>query len=132
MASTSKFSYQKLIHEGGFDGEDDDNQIRERVIGRAKSWSRIRNKVHVRRRLRVRIPSLRRFFRRKAKVFMLNWGKVVKRFKESEAHFGDLFAGNYLFMQVTPTPLKYVDKSLKGTYDFHGVSSRYSVPRISH
>ncbi|KAF7135234.1 hypothetical protein RHSIM_Rhsim08G0048000 [Rhododendron simsii] len=97
MASTSRFSYQRLIHEGGF--VDDDDQIRERVIGKAKSWSRVRSKVHIRRRLRVRIPGLKRFFRRKARV-----------------------------ISVTPTPLKYHDKSLKGTHDF---LRTYSTPRIS-
>lgn len=128
MASTPRFSYQRLVHEGGFDDDDDDDdQIRERVIGRAKSWSRIRSKVHTRKRLRVRIPGLKRFFRRKARVISVNWAKVLQRLKESQAHFGELFAGNYLFMQVTPTPFKYHDKSLKGTHEF----LRYSIPGIS-
>uniref|UniRef100_A0A5B7ARE7 Uncharacterized protein n=1 Tax=Davidia involucrata TaxID=16924 RepID=A0A5B7ARE7_DAVIN len=124
MASTAKISYQRLKHEGWFD--DDDDEIRERIIGRARSWSRVR-KVHIRKRVKVRIPSLRRFLRRKARVVMVSWAKVLKRFKDSQSHFGDLFAGNYLFTQVTPTPLKCVEKSLKAQH-LHGLSS---LPRIA-
>ncbi|KAA8548165.1 hypothetical protein F0562_004574 [Nyssa sinensis] len=119
MASTARFSYQRLIHEGGFDDDDD---IRERIIGSARNWSRVR-KVHIRKRLKVRIPSFRKFLRRKARQLMASWAKVLKRLKDSQCHFGDLFAGNYLFMQVTPTPLKCVAKGLK-TQDLHGLSSR--------
>ncbi|KAI8017866.1 hypothetical protein LOK49_LG04G03596 [Camellia lanceoleosa] len=138
MASIAKFSYHRLRHEGGFDDEDDEDRIRERVIGRAKSWSRFR-KVHTRKRLRIRIPILNRFLKRKARQVMVSWTKVLKRLKESQSHFGDLFAGNYLFLQVTPTPLKCVDRSLKAHHhhhhhhhDLHGLSStsRYSVQRI--
>ncbi|CAK9180436.1 unnamed protein product [Ilex paraguariensis] len=130
MASTAKLSYQRLRNEGGFD-DDDYDYIADRVIGRARSWARFR-KVPLRRRFRVRIPSLRRFLRRKARVVVAACSKVVKRLKEGQSHFGDLFAGNYLFMQVTPTPLKCVDKSLKGHYHLPGLSSGYSLPRVSY
>uniref|UniRef100_A0A5B7C4K4 Uncharacterized protein n=1 Tax=Davidia involucrata TaxID=16924 RepID=A0A5B7C4K4_DAVIN len=123
MASTAKFSYQRLRHEGGFDDDDDDDEeIRARIIGKARSWSRVR-KVHIRKRLKVRIPSLGRFLRRKARLVMVSCAKVLKRLKDNRSHFGDLFAGNYLFMQVTPTPLKGVNKSLKGQ-NLHALSSR--------
>lgn len=54
----------------------------------------------------MKIPSLKNIMRRKARVVMASIRKVLKRLKESQSHFGDLFAGNYLFLQVTPTPLK--------------------------
>ena len=38
--------------------------------------------------------------------------KVKKRFKEGQGHFGELFAGNYLFTQINPTSLKYLEKKL--------------------
>ncbi|KAL6956986.1 hypothetical protein U1Q18_012511 [Sarracenia purpurea var. burkii] len=104
MASIVKFSYQRLRHEAGFGDEDDDDQIRERVIGRArKSWTCKTRKVQTRKKIRlikVRIPSLKKFLRRKAKVVLVAWAKILKRLKEGQSHFGDLFAGNYLFMQV--------------------------------
>ncbi|GFY83098.1 hypothetical protein Acr_02g0013380 [Actinidia rufa] len=128
MASTTtaKFSYQRLRHEGGF-SDDEDHDLRERVIGRAKSWPKIR-KVRIKKRLRVRIPSLRRFLKRKAGAICVTWAKIVKRLKESQGHFGDLFAGNYLFLQVTPTPLKDL---YRHHHELHGLSSRYSLPRVA-
>lgn len=117
MGSCSRFSYQRLKQEGWIDDDLDDQ------IGRLRQSSTFRpRRVHVRRRLKVRIPSLRRFLRRKARLVKGAWVKVVKRLKESQAHFGDLFAGNYLFLQVTPTPLKthshnvIVKRSLKPNY----------------
>ncbi|PIN03436.1 hypothetical protein CDL12_24034 [Handroanthus impetiginosus] len=133
MASTSKLYYQRLQQEIWFD-EADEYDIRQKVIGRPRS-SRFR-KFHIKRKLKVRIPNLKRFLRRKARVVKVAWSKIYKRLKESQSHFGDLFAGNYLFLQVTPTPLKYTDsygvKSLvKGHgHDCHGLSSGYSVARI--
>jgi hypothetical protein len=66
------------------------------------------------------VPSLMRFLR---KVWLLSsvkvsWGRVLKRLKESQAHFGDLF-----FIQVNPNPLK----CLKKDHDLSGLSSRYSL-----
>ncbi|PWA37404.1 hypothetical protein CTI12_AA591460 [Artemisia annua] len=55
----------------------------------------------------MKIPSLRKFFMRmRTRVIMASMSKVVKRLKESQSHFGDLFAGNYLFMQVNPSAIK--------------------------
>ncbi|KAA8530169.1 hypothetical protein F0562_004878 [Nyssa sinensis] len=62
MASTARFSYQRLGYEGGFE----DDEARARLLGRARIWSRLR-KVHIRKRPKVRIPSLGRFLRRKAR-----------------------------------------------------------------
>ncbi|EPS63861.1 hypothetical protein M569_10922, partial [Genlisea aurea] len=58
-----------------------------------------------RRKLRVKIPSLRRFLRGKSTALRAAWSKVCRRLKESRSHFGDLFAGNFLFVQVVPTPI---------------------------
>ncbi|KAI3452496.1 hypothetical protein Pfo_009160 [Paulownia fortunei] len=125
MASSAKLSYQKLKHETWFDEDD----IGEKASGRLR-YSRFR-RLHIRRKLRVKIPSLKRFLRRKARLVKVAWNKVYKRLKESQSHFGDLFAGNYLFMQVTPTPLKYANngsKSFVKGHDLYGLSSRYSIP----
>ncbi|KAL7615451.1 hypothetical protein Lser_V15G07793 [Lactuca serriola] len=98
------FSYQRLRNEGGGDKE---KEIEREIKGRIR-WSLRLKKVHIRKRLKMKIPSLRKFMRRKARVVMASLEKVLKRLKESQSHFGDLFAGNYLFMQVTPTPMKHV------------------------
>ncbi|CAA3005396.1 Hypothetical predicted protein [Olea europaea subsp. europaea] len=119
MESYEKLTYQKLRSEIWFneDGHYHDIDIRENMIRRLRS-SRFR-KVHIRRKLRIEIPSLKRFLRRKARLVRIAWGKILRRLKESQSHFGDHFAGNYLFLQVTPTPLK-------------GADTRYSLPKILH
>ncbi|MDV3166669.1 MAG: hypothetical protein Q8807_03375 ['Waltheria sp.' little leaf phytoplasma] len=108
MAATTQFSYQRLRHEVD---ELDADEVAERVNnGRSRSWCRLK-RVHMKRRLRLKVPSLRRFMRRKIKLARLSLVKVMKRLKESQAYFGDLFAGNYLFVQVNPTTMKCFDKS---------------------
>ncbi|KAH6792174.1 hypothetical protein C2S52_002651 [Perilla frutescens var. hirtella] len=126
MASNAKLSYHRLRHDNWFDDEDEDYDLREKVIGRLRS-SRSR-RFHLKKRLRVKIPNLKRFLRRKARLVKFAWKKVCKRLRESQSHFGDLFAGNYLFMQVTPTPLKYAyDKSFVKPHQLHAFNSRYSI-----
>lgn len=100
MASGATISYQRLRNEGGFD---DVEERSGRVIGRAiRRWSRRYRKVELRRRkVKISIPSLKKFLRGKAKVIVGSWSNVFQSFSQ----FGDLFAGNYLFMQVTPTAL---------------------------
>ncbi|CAA2985319.1 Hypothetical predicted protein [Olea europaea subsp. europaea] len=112
MGSKPKVSYQRLRSELWFDEDGDyhDIDIREKVIRRFRS--RRFRKVHIRRKLRIKIPSLKRLLRRKARLVKIGWCKILKRLKESQSHFGDLFAGNYMFMQVTPTPLKSADISV--------------------
>ncbi|CAI9115539.1 OLC1v1016460C1 [Oldenlandia corymbosa var. corymbosa] len=119
MGSSSRFSYQRLQQElGWFDHEED--QFINDQIGKLRLSSnfRLTRRVHVRRRLKVRIPSLRRFLRRKARLVTVACKKIVKRLKESQSHFGDLFAGNYLFLQVAPTPLKNKQLKPPGSSDF--------------
>ncbi|XP_021890388.1 uncharacterized protein LOC110808999 [Carica papaya] len=143
MTCSTKFGYQRLIPEAGCDYEHDDceEEISEarRQVGIGKgtrsSWFRSKKMPSVRRvrvRVRVRVPSLGRFLRRKSRVMAssvrISIGKVVKRLKESQSHFGDLFAGNYLFLQVNPTSLKYcIEKS----WNHHNLGSKYSVSRVA-
>lgn len=136
MTSVLNLSYEKLRNEGLFEEEDgyyDD--LREKVIGRQRTIARFRffRKVHVRKRLKIRIPGLGRLLIRKARLVKLGWRKVVSRLKESQSHFGDLFAGNYLFMQVSPTPLKaHVRKSLQSypVADLSSSSARFSLAKV--
>ncbi|KAF3444545.1 hypothetical protein FNV43_RR14237 [Rhamnella rubrinervis] len=132
MASASKVPYQTLRNEGGLDlYEDYEYQRAEKVLisGRQRSFYRFR-KVSFRRRLKLKIPSLRRILRRRAKLacaIRVSFGRVAKRLKESRSHLNGLFAGNYFFLQVNPTSLKCIDKG----HDLHGFSSSYSIPRIA-
>ncbi|KAM7268692.1 hypothetical protein ACFE04_010858 [Oxalis oulophora] len=110
---TRFFSYQRLKNEGGVDDEN------ERVIGRSRTGSfRLRRK----RVFRLKVPSLRKLLRKR---FGLLVAKVMKRLKESQAHFGDLFAGNYMLLQVNPTPLKHLQQK-KFSYQIQGPSYYYS------
>ncbi|GMI99118.1 hypothetical protein HRI_003581100 [Hibiscus trionum] len=121
MASATKFSYQRLIKH-----EEEEDEVEADVTGRPRPWLRLR-RVSAKKRFRVRVPSLRRFLRKRVKVFRVSFGKLVKRLKESQAHFGDLFAGNYMFIQVNPTTMRCCfDKSCQGF-----ASSRYSLSRIA-
>lgn len=126
-------AYQRLKHhdgdeENGSVGEDYYDFEKERMMVMKPSrnssigWYRIRSKlvpsVSLRRRrlrLRRRVVSLRRLLllRRKLKLicdhFRISCAKVVKRFKEGQSNFGDLFAGNYMFLQINPSSLKCLD-----------------------
>ncbi|XVF16307.1 hypothetical protein REPUB_Repub10bG0020000 [Reevesia pubescens] len=126
MASAAKFSYQRLRHESN---ELDADEIAERLIGRSRTWNRLK-RVPVRRRFRVKVPSLKRLLRRKVKLVRLSFAKLIKRLKESQAHFGDLFAGNYMFIQVNPTTMKCFEKSCEGP-GLKALPSRSSLPGIA-
>jgi hypothetical protein len=134
IALVPKFPYQRLGHdqEGGFDDYDEEGYHRDMVVRSRNSWYSRSKRVPSRRRsFRLKVPSLRRFLRRKVRLLSsvrVSWGRVWKRLKESQAHFGDLFVGNYLFIQVNPTPLKYLKKD---HHHLSGLSSRYSLPRVS-
>ncbi|XVF16312.1 hypothetical protein REPUB_Repub10bG0020500 [Reevesia pubescens] len=82
-------------------------------------------RVPVRRRFWVKVPSLKRLLRRKVKLVRLSLAKLIRRLKESQAHFGDLFAGNYMFIQVNPTTMKCLEKSFEGL-GIKALPSRYS------
>ncbi|KAK7364836.1 hypothetical protein VNO80_13580 [Phaseolus coccineus] len=100
-----KLPYKILGHEDPLS----DDEREERVNQRPKKWGRPRG-VPLRRRFRVKVGSWRRVWM--IKKMMLVCSKVKKRFKEGHGHFGELFAGNYLFTQINPTSLKYLEKKL--------------------
>lgn len=64
-------------------------------LGRPRRW----------RRPRLRILPLRQLLARRARLVRASLGRVVRRFKEGRSQLGELFAGNYLFVQVTPATL---------------------------
>jgi hypothetical protein len=134
MAKGPKFPYHKLKHEGFCDEYEERHRFN---IVKSRRWYGFR-RVHIRKRFRLKVPSLGRFLRRRVKLVSavrLSCAKVLKRLKEGQAHFGDLFAGNYLFMQVNPTPLKYFERSYynNNVLDLNSFPPGYcSLPRIAH
>ncbi|XP_012071714.2 uncharacterized protein LOC105633686 [Jatropha curcas] len=90
------------------------------IVRKSRNFQKFKT-VRLRKRFRVKVPSLRRFWRKKVKLVYSAYAKVLKRFKGSQAHFGDLFAGNYLFLQVNPSSLKCFEKAYHGST---GLSSR--------
>ncbi|XVF57921.1 hypothetical protein PTKIN_Ptkin07bG0021200 [Pterospermum kingtungense] len=129
MGSAAKFSYQRLRLEA--DELDVDETTAKRFIGRSSSrgWYRLK-RVPVRGRFRLKVPSLRRLLRRKVKVVRLSFAKLMKRLKQSQAHFGDLFAGNYMFIQVNPTTMKCFANSCQ-VPALKALPSRYPLPRVA-
>lgn len=133
MASISELAYQRLRN-GLFEEEPEQNRA---VIFKKTNggWSKFR-KLTGRRRPRVRVVGLRRFLRRRARLFTrikVSWSKALKRLKNGQAHMNDLFGGNYLFMQANPLPFKCGEKpyNLGHGGGLHGsLPSRYSVGRM--
>ncbi|CAN6587400.1 unnamed protein product [Malus baccata var. baccata] len=138
-SSSSKLpAYRRLTNEEDLDEDEFDFKtnrvvVRSRTNNSTTSWCRFRpfRRVHIRRRsFKLRVPSLRRLLslRRKVRVISALCEKVVRRFKEGQSHFGDLFAGNYLFVQVSPSSLKALHK--KGTTAQHSLqfSKPYALP----
>ncbi|XP_030544631.1 uncharacterized protein LOC115751066 [Rhodamnia argentea] len=144
MASAAKFPYQRLKTEGDGDGDGDagglvlDGHVfeRYRAIVRSKLWYARLKRVGVKRRFKLRVPGLRRLLRRRARLVRaarVSCAKVLRRLKESQSHFGDLFAGNYLFLQVNPTPVKkHLERSAAGERGrAYGVGGHGSSPKVS-
>lgn len=119
MAIFSRFSYQKLKklatattqqydrEEEEYDGHVHALQqpTRFQELSRRISWLRLRRRRwRPRPRVRVQIARLGRLVRRKARVVRGAVRKVVKRIRDGSPYIGELFAGNYMFMQVTPSP----------------------------
>ncbi|CAJ1947496.1 unnamed protein product [Sphenostylis stenocarpa] len=104
-AINCKLPYQILRHDEAL--SDDERDLR--VVLRPKKWCRLRG-VPLRRRFKVKVPSWRRVWM--VRKVMLVCAKVKRRLKEGQGHFGDLFAGNYVFTQINPTSLKYLEKKL--------------------
>ncbi|XP_022133605.1 uncharacterized protein LOC111006144 [Momordica charantia] len=122
-ASAGKFRYRRLRYSDEF----------EESFGRSRRRSGIRfgivGRASIRRRLKkLKIPSLRKLLRKKSRLVKAMRGsisKVVKRFKDGEAYLGDLFAGNYLFLQVNPSSIKYLNKQCAALQSF---APKYSLP----
>ncbi|CAH1412912.1 unnamed protein product [Lactuca virosa] len=97
MAPATGFSYQRLRNEGSGDENYEYLKEMKRAIAHVKAriqWSSRLKRVPLRKKSKkMKIPSLRKFMRRRARVLMLSMAKVVKRLKDSQSHFGDLFAG---------------------------------------
>ncbi|KAI3970391.1 hypothetical protein MKX01_024038 [Papaver californicum] len=132
MASINKLSYQRLIRneEYEYDDEEDEEEEVERHIEKRRSWFKFK-RLGSKKRSKLKIPGLRRFLRRKARFLSsvrVSWSKVMKRMKESKSHMGDLFAGNYLLMQVNPTSFK----SFSNRYNLanHGVHTSQLQSKI--
>lgn len=133
MASSLKLSYQRL-EKLPLEADEDHKLIKKNYLedlmvvrrsrrfgggnGGRQWWGWRRSKP------RVRIAGLRRLCRRKgnlvAKALRVTMAKVVRRFKEGKPYIGDLFAGNYMFMQVDPSPtIGALKKSLPNYYYHH-------------
>ncbi|KAL8139829.1 hypothetical protein V2J09_005850 [Rumex salicifolius] len=108
MPGNPRFSYQKLKKEPSLYGEDGEKQEEAQAVVQFRPQERpaSSSRIRLRKRWRFRVPRLRKLFKRR-KFVWASWAKILRRLKESQAHFGDLFAGNYLFLQVTPESLKY-------------------------
>ncbi|XP_020594748.1 uncharacterized protein LOC110034852 [Phalaenopsis equestris] len=131
------FSYQKLKNVEEREEADEELVIaRKKIISycvQRKRWGRGRWSW---RRPRVRVAGLlRRAVRGKAAAVRAAMGtslkKVMIRLKEGRPYVSELFAGNYLFMQVNPSvAMPYLDKSLVPATRLH---QAYAItPRIAY
>ncbi|XP_020108633.1 uncharacterized protein LOC109724275 [Ananas comosus] len=114
MASSSmiKLSYQKLHKLPTTSDDHEPSTLTKRSSSsssrrRRSNWLRLDNGVGRRRRWhrpRVTVAGLRRLIRRKAMAVRSAVAKVARRLKEGRPYAAELFAGNYMFMQVGPSP----------------------------
>ncbi|XP_057418746.1 uncharacterized protein LOC130712952 [Lotus japonicus] len=134
MVSVGKPSYQRLRNyeddEGLFYGK-----TLKREVRKAKAWLKF-NALAGRRRPRLRIAGLRRFFRKRAKFVSrvrVSWRKALKRLKDGQSHWNDLFGSNFLFMQGNPTPFGCSTHKMKPYMGFglQELPTTYSVGRIA-
>lgn len=139
-----KFSYQKLRKEVISD-EDQEHESKERKVDvnykRSSSLSRISwfGKLK-KRKLRIKFSGFKRFFkiRRIKGAGSLSFSKILKRLKESQSHLGDIFAGNYLFMQVSPASLKsnttncVVNPNINYNHVYNNYNGTGKFPGFSH
>ncbi|XP_020537609.1 uncharacterized protein LOC105640283 isoform X2 [Jatropha curcas] len=94
MASSGRFlfSYQRLQRHGGLNEELDTD------------FPTFRRFNINGRRLKLRIPGLRRFLRKRPRLLhrvKVSWRKAWKRLKNGQAHINDLFGGNFMVMQCS-------------------------------
>ncbi|KAK7265614.1 hypothetical protein RJT34_33236 [Clitoria ternatea] len=86
----------------------------EEEVKRAKAWLKLRA-LAGRRRPRLCVAGLRKFFLRKRTKFVsrfrVSWLKAFKKFKNGKTHINDLFGGNFLLMQANlSTPFQCAHK----------------------
>ncbi|KAG1371188.1 hypothetical protein COCNU_16G002820 [Cocos nucifera] len=134
MAFSTKFSYQRLRKlPPGIEEDEAEERV---VVVRRRGWLRLGRGARRWRRPRVRVAGLRRLLRRKARVVGTAVRKVLKRLKEGRPCVGELFAGNYMFMQVGPTPtVAYSEKPCLASHHHYAIvppfSIRFSIPRVA-
>jgi len=92
-----------------------------RALGAAVARGRRRQQWQRRaRRPRLRISGLARALRRRAAAVggrvRASVAKVARRLREGRPYIGELFAGNYMFMQVAPSPTMVPGIDDKGGY----------------
>ncbi|KAJ6875649.1 hypothetical protein NC652_035127 [Populus alba x Populus x berolinensis] len=129
MSSVRKYSYYyRLRHEGWFDEEAEE----ERALRRVRNFPRLK-KFTITKRLKLRVPGLRRFLRKRARSFSrvkVSWLKAWKRLKNGQAHINDLFGGNFLVMQVNRAPFKCGERRFVA-HGLHGLPPRYPLGKIA-
>ncbi|GLT29094.1 hypothetical protein SLA2020_039800 [Shorea laevis] len=106
MASRTKFPYIRLRDEGWLDKAEEGGAYR-------KTGKRI--KLRRLKRPTLRIQGLRRFLRRRSRLLTrvkVSWVTALRRLKSGQIHMNDLFGGNFLVMQVNPTPFRCGDTTL--------------------
>ncbi|XP_026382513.1 uncharacterized protein LOC113277702 [Papaver somniferum] len=132
MASINKLSYQRLIRNEGYEYDDYEEEEFERQTEKKRSWFKFK-RLGSKKRTKLKIPGLRRFLRRKSRFFSsvrVSWCKVMRRLKESKSHMSDLFAGNYLLMQVNPTSFKsFNNKYNLANRGIHSFNPKYATAR---
>ncbi|CAA0820151.1 RNA-binding (RRM/RBD/RNP motifs) family protein [Striga hermonthica] len=114
MASTANLPYRKLKYETWLDQKRENryyNSFLEKVIRRSRS-SRL-GKLRTRRKQRLKIPSLRRFLRRKARVLKFAWKKVCKRPRHS-GFFSRLSPASITVPSLSIAPLRLSPASVAG------------------
>ncbi|KAJ6869098.1 hypothetical protein NC651_033998 [Populus alba x Populus x berolinensis] len=117
-----------LRHEGWFDEEAEE----ERALRRVRNFPRLK-KFTITKRLKLRVPGLRRFLRKRARLFSrvkVSWLKAWKRLKNGQAHINDLFGGNFLVMQVNRAPFKCGERRFVAD-GLHGLPPRYPLGKIA-
>ncbi|KAF8005889.1 hypothetical protein BT93_K0234 [Corymbia citriodora subsp. variegata] len=103
MASMAVVSYQRLRDEGPSD-EEDEEEVKE--FRRTVRWPKFR-RFTWKPRPKVQIPRQTRFLRKKMRLLSrvrLSWRRTWERLKKNRAHMNDLFAANYMFMNLGLAP----------------------------
>ncbi|KAI6675427.1 hypothetical protein NL676_003333 [Syzygium grande] len=104
MASMAVVAYQRLRNEGRSNDEEDEEV--EKELRRTARWPKFR-RFTCRRRPKVQIPRLTRFLRKKMRLLSSvrrSWRRTWESLKKSQAHLNDLFAANYMFMNLGLAP----------------------------